>query len=299
MAYSLNIRGSLLEFSRPQVMGIINVTPDSFFAGSRLYYGDVVPTVGKMIRDGADMIDIGGYSTRPGAPEVSAEEELRRLIPAISRIRSEFREVIISVDTFRADVARKSVEAGADIINDISGGDLDPKMFDVVTDLKVPYILMHTRGTPADMQRHTDYDDVAAVVLRSLVFKVDALRQRGLCDIIVDPGIGFAKTTDQNYQVLASLPAYKALGAPLLIGLSRKTLIWKELGITPGKSLPGTTALNMLSLINGADILRVHDVKEAAQTVRLYEAYRRNLGATRTVTVSDIHGASSLDIYRL
>lgn len=284
MTHSLNIRGSLYEIKRPQVMGIINVTPDSFYAGSRVDLSEVLARVEVMLRDGADMLDLGGYSTRPGAAEVSAEEEVDRLLPAIDKIRSRYEDVIISIDTFRADVARACMEHGADIINDISGGDMDPEMFATVAELNAPYILMHTRGTPATMQSLTDYEDVTAEVLKDLAFKCDRLRQMGVSDIIIDPGYGFAKTVDQNYELLGNQRAFEALGCPILTGISRKTMIWKELGITPAESLNGTTALNMLALMNGADILRVHDVKEASETVRIYEAYRRNLTDRHIIT---------------
>lgn len=286
MEISFNLKGRLFTADRPLVMGIVNVTPDSFFAASRVDGDGLLSRVAVMIDEGADILDIGGYSTRPGAAEVSADEELARLLPAVNRVREAYPDAIISVDTFRADVARKCVEAGADIINDIGGGDLDPDMFATVADLKVPYVLMHMRGTPADMQSRTDYDDVAADVLRDLAFKTDRLHQMGVCDVIVDPGFGFAKNVDQNFRLLASLRAFRSLGCAVLAGLSRKTMVWKELGITPDEALNGTTAVNMVALLNGADILRVHDVKEAAQTVRLFEAYKRNLPPCRAVSVT-------------
>ncbi len=273
---TLNIRGNLVEFSAPAVMGIVNVTPDSFYAGSRVSGSELTERVGRMLADGADMIDVGGYSSRPGADEVSPDEELSRLAPAISAIRAAFPDILLSVDTFRASVAEECVSLGADIINDIAGGNLDPEMFSTVARLKVPYVLMHMRGTPTTMQSMTEYEDVMTDVLRDMAFKVDALRQSGVCDVIVDPGFGFAKTVDQNFRLLAGLRAFRELGCPVLAGLSRKTLIWKELGTSPEHALNGTTALNMVALLNGADILRVHDVREAAETVRLFEALRRN-----------------------
>lgn len=297
MEISFNLNGRLFTADRPLVMGIVNVTPDSFFAASRVDGDGLLSRVAVMIDEGADILDIGGYSTRPGAAEVSADEELARLLPAVNRVREAYPDAIISVDTFRADVARKCVEAGADIINDIGGGDLDPDMFATVADLKVPYVLMHMRGTPADMQSRTDYDDVAADVLRDLAFKTDRLHQMGVCDVIVDPGFGFAKNVDQNFRLLASLRAFRSLGCAVLAGLSRKTMVWKELGITPDEALNGTTAVNMIALLNGADILRVHDVKEAVQTVRLYEAYRRNLPPCRSVSVTGPDGITNLEIF--
>ena len=297
MEISFNLNGRLFTADRPLVMGIVNVTPDSFFAASRVDGDGLLSRVAVMIDEGADILDIGGYSTRPGAAEVSADEELARLLPAVNRVREAYPDAIISVDTFRADVARKCVEAGADIINDIGGGDLDPDMFATVADLKVPYVLMHMRGTPADMQSRTDYDDVAADVLRDLAFKTDRLHQMGVCDVVVDPGFGFAKNVDQNFRLLASLRAFRSLGCAVLAGLSRKTMVWKELGITPDEALNGTTAVNMIALLNGADILRVHDVKEAVQTVRLFEAYRRNLPPCRSVSVTGPDGITNLEIF--
>lgn len=283
----LNIKGRLTEFARPAVMGIVNVTPDSFYEGSRTGVGQVTDRVARMLDEGADIIDLGGYSTRPGAAEVSAADELGRLLPAVDEIRRRFPDIPLSVDTYCAAVAAECLAHGADIVNDIGGGDLDTEMFETVAEARAPYILMHMRGTPATMQTMTDYEDVAADVLRDLAFKTDRLHQLGVCDVIIDPGFGFAKTTDQNYRLLGALGALRELGCPLLAGISRKTMIWKELGITPDESLNGTTALNMIALMNGADILRVHDVKECAETVRLYEAYRRNLpGETHVISVS-------------
>lgn len=283
----LNIRGNLIEFNRPAVMGIVNVTPDSFFAGSRVPADSVTGRVSEMIAQGADIIDLGGYSSRPGADTVGAEEELARLVPAIAAIRDRFPDIPVSVDTFRADVARECIAQGADIINDIGGGDLDPEMFGTIADLRVPYILMHMRGTPATMQSLTDYDDVVADVLRDLAFKTDRLHQLGVNDVIIDPGFGFAKTVDQNYRLLAALGMFREIGCPVLAGVSRKTMIWKELGIHPDEALNGTTAINMIALMNGADILRVHDVRECAETVRLFCAYQRNIPEdTHIISVS-------------
>ena len=283
----LNIRGNLIEFNRPAVMGIVNVTPDSFFAGSRVPADSVTARVSEMMAQGADIIDLGGYSSRPGADTVTAEEELARLVPAIAAIRERFPDIPVSVDTFRADVARECIAQGADIINDIGGGDLDPEMFGTITNLRVPYILMHMRGTPATMQSLTYYDDVVADVLRDLAFKTDRLHQLGVNDVIIDPGFGFAKTVDQNYRLLAALGMFREIGCPVLAGVSRKTMIWKELGIHPDEALNGTTAINMIALMNGADILRVHDVRECAETVRLFCAYQRNIPEdTHIISVS-------------
>lgn len=273
----LRIAERLREFDRAAVMGIVNLTTDSFFAGSRVDISDLCGRVDRMLGEGADIIDLGACSTRPGSAAVDESIEFEHLVTAVKKIRSEFGDSpIISVDTYRSRVARECVAAGADIINDISGGDLDPEMFATVAELKVPYVLMHMRGTPADMQTHTDYADVSAEVLQDIAFKLARLRQLGVADVIVDPGFGFAKTLDQNYRLMHALPAFKELNAPVLAGISRKSMICTELGITSAEALNGTTALNMIALMQGADILRVHDVKEAVETVRIFEAYRRN-----------------------
>ena len=271
--YSRNIRigGRVADLSRPWVLGIINVTPDSFFAGSRTFSTpEVEDRARRMADEGADCFDVGGYSSRPGADEVSADEEWSRLARGLEALRRAVPDAVVSVDTFRADVARRCVEQfGVQIVNDISGGDLDPEMWDTVADLGVAYVLMHMRGNPQSMQSMTDYADVTADVLSDLAFKTDALRQKGVADIIIDPGFGFAKTVDQNFRLLAEMDALKALGCPILAGLSHKTMIWRTLGITPDESLDGTIALDTVALMKGADILRVHEVRPAAQTVRL------------------------------
>lgn len=264
---TINIRGRLLDFRKPWIMGILNVTSDSFYAGCRALDEDDVRARVRVIRDeGADCIDIGACSTRPGSEPVDAATEWSRLEHALGIVREEWPDAVISVDTYRADVARKCVEAGADIINDISGGTLDNRMFDTVAELRVPYILTHTRGTPATMQQCTDYNDVVADVITELAFRLRELRERGVCDIIIDPGFGFAKDTEQNYRLLASLDEIRRIGLPVLVGLSRKSMIWRPLGITPGEALPGTIALNTFALLHGASILRVHDVAAAVQT---------------------------------
>lgn len=283
---SINIGGKLLEVRKPLVMGILNVTPDSFYAGSRVGAGDLAARGRRMLADGASILDLGGCSTRPGSAEATEEEELQRLLPALEELRQALPDAVISVDTFRASVARRCVAAGADIINDVSGG-RDPEMFGTVAELGVPYVLTHSRGDSSSMQSMTDYAEVVAEVLEDLAFKTDRLHQTGVCDVVIDPGFGFAKTPDQCYRLLASLEAFGAIGCPILAGLSRKSMIWKELRITPDKALNGTTALNMAALINGADILRVHDVREAAETVGLYEAYRRNIPQRNTITTTD------------
>lgn len=273
---TINLGGRLMDFSTPKVMGIINVTPDSFYSASRVASaGDVAARARRMLEEGADILDVGAYSTRPGASPVSADEEYSRLAPALEAIRSEAPEAVISVDTFRGDVARKVVEGwGVQIINDIGGGTLDPAMWPTVADLKVAYVLMHTRGTPATMRSLTDYEDVVADVLSDLARKADTLHAAGVCDVILDPGFGFAKTVEQNFRLLDSLDLFCATGMPVLAGMSRKTMIWKTLGCTPEESLPGTISLHTVALMKGADIIRVHDVAPAADSVRLIARLR-------------------------
>lgn len=269
--FSLNIGGRLEKFARPQIMGILNATPDSFFGGSRCGSAAAAEErTRSMLSEGADMIDVGGYSTRPGAPEVTADEEYRRLAEALEGLRRAAPDAIVSVDTWRAPVARKCVEEwGVQIINDVSGGTLDPEMFATVAELKVPYVLMHMRGTPADMQQMTDYSDVTAEVVEWLARRLAELRQLGVADVIVDPGFGFAKTVKQSFRLLGELEAFRQLDATLLVGVSRKSMIWKTLRCTPEESLNGTTVINTIALQKGAQILRVHDVKAAAEAVRL------------------------------
>lgn len=270
--FSLNIHGRLIEYDRPAVMGIINVTPDSFYAGSRTKADEIGRRVRSMIDDGADMIDIGAYSSRSGAAEVSESEEIDRLSEGMAALREAAPDVVVSVDTFRASVAKAAIEQmGADIVNDISGGDLDGRMFETVASLRVPYILMHMRGTPADMQTLTEYPDgVTAEVLRDLSVKLRTLRLAGVSDVIVDPGFGFAKTLEQNYRLMADLPMFaEMLDAPVLVGVSRKSMVTRALGITAKDALNGTTVLNTIALLGGAQILRVHDVKACAEAVRI------------------------------
>lgn len=268
---SLNLRGKLMDLSSPMIMGILNVTPDSFYAGSRVQSrGLILSLAGKMLEDGADMLDIGGYSTRPGASNVPVKEEVERIVEAINVIKQEYPTAVISIDTFRSAVARKAVEAGADIINDVSGGQLDPGMFSAVAELRVPYILMHMRGTPENMTSLVDYDHLLNELVDYFQKKLHALRALGVADVVIDPGIGFAKTPEQGFEVLRYLDYLQVLETPVLIGVSRKSLIYKSLNITPEEALNGTTALHMHALMNGARILRVHDVKEAAETVKLF-----------------------------
>ncbi len=266
--------GRLISLERPLVMGILNVTPDSFYSGSRTpELHELVERARRLMADGADCLDVGGYSSRPGCEDISAEEEWARLDPALGALRAWIgQDVLLSVDTFRSDVARRCVEKyGVGIINDISGGIADPDMFATVAELKVGYVLMHMRGTPQTMTSLTEYSDVTADVIQDLAFKLDALRSLGVADVIIDPGFGFAKNIEQNFRLLKDLREFQILGCPVLAGLSRKSMIWRTLNSTPEESLNGTTALNMTALMNGADILRVHDVREAVETVKLFE----------------------------
>lgn len=284
--FSINIAGTLHEFHRPAVMGIVNVTPDSFYARSRTMTEKAIhDNVSKMLSDGVDIIDIGGYSSRPGAEDVTSREELHRLATGMRIIREISTDIPVSVDTFRANVAKAAIlELGADIINDISGGTADPMMDSTIADLNVPFIMMHMRGTPTTMQQLTDYDDVTAEVLEFFSRRVERLHLLGVNDIILDPGFGFAKTVDQNYELMARLPLLSnELGLPLLTGISRKSMIYRPLGITPEESLEGTVALNTIALMSGASIIRVHDVKAARQAVEIVELTRRYTTDTTTI----------------
>ncbi|WP_455642719.1 dihydropteroate synthase [Parabacteroides sp.] len=268
---TLNIRGTLTSLDTPLVMGILNVTPDSFYADSRKQTEAAVEErIQAILSEGGQIIDVGGYSSRPDAVEVSPEEEMERLAFALKILNAHYPDVALSVDTFRADVARRCVEEyGAAIINDISGGELDAEMFETVARLHVPYIMMHMRGTPQTMQQHTDYEDMMEDIMLYFARKVRQLRLLGVNDIILDPGFGFSKTVDQNYTLMSHLCEFKEFGLPLLVGVSRKSMIYKYLGGTPADSLNGTTVLNTIALLNGADILRVHDVKAAVEAVKL------------------------------
>jgi len=269
----INIRGSLFDLAHPRVMGIINVTDNSFYEGSRhLSEKSVLETAALMVEQGVDILDIGGCSTKPGSQPVEPGVEMKRVKMAVETIRKHFPDTIISVDTYRASVAEEAVLAsGADIINDISAGEMDSNMFPLVERLNVPYILMHMQGNPSTMQQNPAYNDVVSDILIWLGVKTTDLKQRGVKDIIIDPGFGFGKTMEQNFEMLRDLDSFSVTGLPLLVGLSRKTTIWKTLDITPDEALNGTTALNMAALMKGANILRVHDVKEARETVRLFE----------------------------
>ncbi|MGY2131039.1 dihydropteroate synthase [Hymenobacter sp. HD11105] len=265
--------GRVLDLRRPQVMGILNLTPDSFYASSRIAAPDeLLGRAEAMLRAGAAILDLGGYSSRPGAEDISVKEEKARVLPAIEAVRGAFPEAFLSVDTFRADVAAEAIAAGADIINDVSGGTLDAKMFATAGRLGVPYVLMHMRGTPQNMTQLTHYDgDLVTELVRYFRDKLTQLRAAGVTDVILDPGFGFAKTPDQSHELLRRLSELATLGLPILAGLSRKSMVYKPLGLTPATALTGTIAANTVALLNGARLLRVHDVAEAVHTVRLVQ----------------------------
>ncbi|MBR0047390.1 MAG: dihydropteroate synthase [Bacteroidaceae bacterium] len=271
--YTLNVRGRLFNLSTPQVMGILNVTPDSFYAASRVETEESIRVrVRQIVAEGGSMIDVGAYSSRPGADDVSAEEEMERLRRGVRIVREEAPEVPVSIDTFRADVAKMAIEElGADIINDISGGELDKRMFATVAKLGVPYILMHMKGTPQTMQQAPHYDDLMKEVLLYFAEKIQQLRDLGQKDIIIDPGYGFAKTLDHNYELLQHQDMLQVFELPILVGVSRKSMIYRLLGCAPDEALNGTTVVNTIALQKGASILRVHDVKEAVEVVTLYQ----------------------------
>ena len=280
MKYRLNVSGRLLELSTPVVMGIVNLTPDSFHLASRVSEQEaILDLVGRHLREGAAILDLGAQSTRQGADLLDAETEWSRLSPALELIRGNFPDAILSIDTFYASVAERAVAKGADIINDVSGGQLDAAMFSTIGRLKVPYVLMHMQGTPKSMQRSPEYRDVTAEVIRHLAEGIDRLRQSGVPDVIVDPGFGFGKDLSHNYTLLRNLDAFRVLDAPLLVGLSRKSMVYKVLGTTAEQALNGTTVLNTLALTGGAKILRVHDVREAVEAIRLFERYCSPAGA--------------------
>ncbi len=271
--FTLNCKGRILVIDKPIVMGIINATPDSFFGGSR-FNGteEIVAEAEKMLNDGADIVDIGGQSTRPGSKLISADEEIERVIPAIKVIAKKNPEAFISIDTFYSKVAAAALDAGASIVNDISAGSMDNKMIATVAELKVPYILMHMKGTPQTMQQNATYENVTREVLDFFISKINELRNADIIDVIIDPGFGFAKTIDQNFELLKNLSVFKMLDKAIMLGISRKSTIYKTLGVNADVALNGTTVLNTIGLMNGASILRVHDVKEARETIKLYSA---------------------------
>ena len=267
---TLNLRGNVHDLTTPVVMGILNITEDSFYENSRLQSIDqAVERAETMLSEGAVFLDIGGYSTRPGAAEIDPQEESDRVLPIIEAIVRAFPDARLSVDTFRASVARQAIEAGAVLINDVSGGMLDPSMFETVAQLGVPYVLMHMRGTPQTMVQHTVYNELLPDVLFEIQEKLARLRALGVKDVLIDPGFGFAKTPQQNFRILNQLEAFHTFEAPLLVGLSRKSTIWRTLNIQPENALNGTTVLNTIALIKGAAILRVHDVREAVEAIKL------------------------------
>lgn len=272
---SINCRGRLLQSDNPIVMGVINITPDSFFAGSRfLEYKELEPQVEKMLQEGAEIIDVGAMSTRPGAEVISSSEEISRLLEPIKRLRKIFPKAFISLDTVNGEVAKVCLEEGVDIINDISGGKMDTSLLDIVADTKVPYILMHMLGTPEMMQQAPQYDDVVIAVLTYLKNKVAELNSRGINELIVDPGFGFGKSLDHNYKLLKNLSVFRLCDCPILVGMSRKRMIQEVVEADAKSALNGTTAAHMLALQNGAQILRVHDVKEAKEAIAIYKQYR-------------------------
>lgn len=270
---TINCNGSLVDFNTPKVMGILNLTPDSFYDGGRnKTEADYLAQAERMLLEGASFIDVGAYSSRPGAVDISEEEELQRILPVVRTLVKQFPGVILSIDTFRSKVARKCVEAGAAIINDISGGNLDRQMLKTVAELQVPYILMHMRGTPKNMVELNSYDDLVQDILFYFSQRIAEARELGINDLIVDPGFGFSKNIQQNFELMSRMELFKTLELPILSGISRKSMIYKSLETTPNEALNGTTVLNTVSLLKGASILRVHDVKEAMECVKLTTA---------------------------
>jgi len=269
---TINCKGKLIDLSTPKVMGILNLTPDSFYDGGKLSSEkNILSQAEKMLNEGATFLDLGGYSSRPKADFVSEEEELQRVLPVVELLLKEFPKTLLSIDTFRSEVARKSVEAGAAIINDISGGNLDENMLTSVGKLQAPYIMMHMRGTPETMMQNTNYNDLIKEVLFYFSERIAKARSFGINDLIADPGFGFSKTTGQNFKLFTDLEAFKMLDIPLLVGISRKSMIYKTLNTSAQEALNGTTALHAIALQKGASILRVHDVKEAVETINLLQ----------------------------
>lgn len=268
--FTWNCKGRLVEWEGPLVMGILNVTPDSFYSGSRKTgEKEWIETADRFRKQGAFIVDIGGQSTRPGADKLDVQEELERVIPAIRAVHQAFPDLLISIDTFYGEVARQAVNAGASIVNDVSAGAFDPDMIPAVASLHVPYVLMHTPGTPKDMQSKTQYSQIEQDLLDFFTHKIKDLKEQGILDLILDPGFGFGKTPEQNFSLIRYLPVFRSLGYPLLLGVSRKSTIYRTLGVTAEEALNGTTVLNTVGLLNGADILRVHDVREAVEAITL------------------------------
>ncbi len=272
--FTLNCKGRFLIINEPVVMGIINLTPDSFYSGSRTSQDELLFKVEKMIADGATILDIGGQSTRPGSERVDQDEELQRVMPALQLIHKKFPSAIISIDTYYGKVAREAIQAGAHIVNDVSAGTIDESLLEVVADMKVPYVLMHMKGDPQTMQKNPVYENVTLEVFDVLNNAITRLVDQGIQDIIIDPGFGFGKTREHNFTLLRELSFFSQLKKPLLVGLSRKATVYKTLGITPEEALNGTTVMNTIALLNGANILRVHDVKEAMQVIQLVQALK-------------------------
>lgn len=269
---NINCKGKLIDLSNPKVMGILNLTPNSFYDGGTLKNDkDILNRAEKMLLEGATFIDIGGYSSKPNAEEVNESEELKRVIPAIDLLVNNFPDILISIDTFRSAIVKSAIETGACMVNDISAGNFDSNLFATVAKLQVPYIMMHMQGTPTTMQLNPTYDDITKDIICYFSQKIRASRKLGINDIIIDVGFGFGKTLDQNYKLLHNLTLFKNLGVPLLTGVSRKSMLYKLLEITPKKALNATTAANTIALLNGSNILRVHDVKEAMETVKIVE----------------------------
>jgi dihydropteroate synthase len=272
--FTLNCRGRLLTFDSPIVMGIINVTPDSFYSGSRQSNADAaLQKAEQMITEGATILDLGGQSTRPNSKQISADEEAERVCPAIEAVHKQFPDAIISIDTYYAFVAEEALQAGASIANDISAGTLDDNMLSTVANLKAPFICMHMKGTPENMQQHAVYENVTREVLDYFIQRIDVCKKAGINDVIVDPGFGFAKTIAHNFELLRNLSVFKMLDKPIIAGLSRKSTVYKTLGISAEEALNGTTVMNTVALLNGANILRVHDVKEAMEAIKLVGKY--------------------------
>ena len=269
---TINCKGTLVDFSSPKVMGILNITPDSFFDGGKYQHKKAILTqTEKMLKEGATFIDVGAYSSRPGADHVSEEEELRRSLPAVALLLREFPDIYLSIDTFRSRVAKKTIEAGAAVINDISGGNMDALMFKTIAQLQVPYILMHMQGTPQTMQNHPRYEHITTDLIQFFSEKMDELRRLQINDVIVDVGFGFGKTILHNFQLLKELHHFQTFNLPLLAGVSRKSMLYKTLNIHPNDALNATTSANTIALLHGANILRVHDVKEAVECIKIVE----------------------------
>jgi len=267
---TINCKGTLVDLTSPKVMGILNITPDSFFDGGKYKNeSDILTHTEKMLSNGATFIDVGAYSSRPGAKHISEEEELKRIVPVINLLVKNFPEIIISVDTFRSKIAQETINYGAAIVNDISGGKMDDKMFETVAKLQVPYILMHMLGTPQNMQKNPVYKDVTKEIISFFAAQIQKLHQLKLNDIIIDVGFGFGKTIDHNFEILKNLSLFKNLDAPILAGISRKSMLYKTLDISAQEALNATTSANTIAILNGANILRVHDVKEAVEAVKI------------------------------